>query len=658
MSPTPRWHRIGEIYHSAVPLSRSERAAYVTSACSGDSELQEEVESLLHADDSSGGFLEAAVFDLGLKILSDDGLTSDETEATSENRGPDELLGKTLDERYLIERQLGQGGVGKVYLARDLKLHNKHVVIKVLLEKSLKNEWVALKFRQEKEALARIDHPGVVGIVDTGELADGEPYIVMQYIDGISLRDAIKAQPEGIELERAASIIKQIGAALSAVHEKKIYHRDLKPENIMLQRLGRGEEQVKILDFGVAKVKESLIASSTMTGAMSAGTVFYMSPEQLRLHKASAVSDIYSLGVIAYEMVTGRRPFKAQTATHLAEMQRQGIRVKPADLCPLLSQEAEEIILRALAFEPQARYQNAAEFGDALSRALVNDEETVRQGLNPVPLPPTVVSVDPVLPSPATTPQTDKTIVTPFEPAQPHTFQQPVSHVEPEPLKKRWPLVVGGLVVIAALGLGAYWIISKRQSLFGNVTKTGPVNPASPRSLVYSLTVQKMRDGKPYKEPFESSGQEVFENGYKFRFNVSSPQSGYLYVFNEGAPEKDKTDFTIIYPTPLTNKGSAKLDPNQTVQTNWNAFAGETGTEHFWIVWSATAVTQLESARDEAFKNKEGAITDAAMVRNVKDFFAKHSDPKLETTKDTVKQQTDVRASGDLLVKQLELEHR
>jgi serine/threonine protein kinase len=226
----------------------------VTSACSGDSELQKEIESLLHADDSSGVFLEAPVFELGLKILSDDGFTSDETEAIID-QGPDKLLGKTLDERYLIERLLGHGGVGKVYLARDLKLHHKYVVVKVLLEKSLKNEWVALKFRQEKEALARIDHPGVVGIVDTGELADGELYIVMQYIDGISLREAIKAQPEGINVDRVASIIRQAGSALSAVHERNIYHRDLKPENIMLQPLGRGEEQVKILDFGVAKVK-------------------------------------------------------------------------------------------------------------------------------------------------------------------------------------------------------------------------------------------------------------------------------------------------------------------------------------------------------------------------------------------------------------------
>ncbi len=643
MSPTPRWHRIGEIYHSAVPLSRSERAAYVTSACSGDSELQEEVESLLHADDSSGGFLEAAVFDLGLKILSDDGLTNDETDAIIENRGPDELLGKTLDERYLIERQLGHGGVGKVYLARDLKLHNKHVVVKVLLEKSLKNEWVALKFRQEKEALARIDHPGVVGIVDTGELADGEPYIVMQYVDGISIREAIKAQPEGMDLDRAASIIKQAGSALSAVHERNIYHRDLKPENIMLQRVGHGEEQVKILDFGVAKVKESLIASSTVTDATSAGTVSYMSPEQLRLQKVSAASDIYSLGVIAYEIVTGRRPFKAQTAAHLAEMQREGIRVKPMDLCPLLSPDAEQIILKALTFEPQDRYQNAAEFGNALAHALINEQESVtvpgRSAESSSEMPP-------------------ETIATPFEPAVGHGSPRMVSSTPVDLIeqKRGWPKIAGALAFIAILLAGGL-ILIKRQSLFGNKPNTGGGNMAQ-RSLAYWLTVQKMRDGKPYQEPFQSSGQEVFENGYKFRLNMSSPQAGYLYVFNEGAPERDNTSFTVIYPTPLTNNGSAKLDANQTIQTNWNTFAGQTGTEQFWVIWSAAAVSQLEAARDDAFKSKEGAVTDAAMVRNVKEFLTKHSDPKPETTKDTLKQQTDVRASGELLVKLVELEHR
>lgn len=152
--------------------------------------------------------------------------------------------------------------------------------------------------------------------------------------------------------------------------------------------------------------------------------------------------------------------------------------------------------------------------------------------------------------------------------------------------------------------------------------------------------------------------QEIFENGYKFRLNVSSPQSGYLYVFNEGADEKTGMSFTIIYPTPATNKGSAKVDANQTMQTNWNTFSGQAGTEEFWIVWSALPLAQMEAARDAAFRNEEGALTDAAMVRTVREFLTKHSDPKPETTKDKMKQQTDVRASGELLVKLVELEHR
>src|SRR5215471_15068089 len=157
------------------------------------------------------------------------------------------LTGQLLDDRYQIDKELGHGGVGVVYLARDQKLHDKRVVIKVLLDKSLDNSWVVQKFQQEKEALARVDHPGVVGILDTGELSDGKPYLVMQYIDGVSLQSEIK--PDGTALEHAAEIIKQTGRALAAAHDRGIFHRDLKPENIMLQSYGGDDEQVKIIDF-------------------------------------------------------------------------------------------------------------------------------------------------------------------------------------------------------------------------------------------------------------------------------------------------------------------------------------------------------------------------------------------------------------------------
>src|SRR5437868_4679921 len=283
---------------------------------------------------------------------------------------PSNLIGQMLDERYFIESELGQGGVGAVYLARDRKLHDKRVVIKVLLDKSLQNSWVVQKFQQEKEALARVDHPGVVGILDTGELPDGKPYIVMQFIDGVTLRSQITQQ--GMPLDRAADIIKQIGRALGAAHDKGIFHRDLKPENIMLQSYGAAEEQIKIIDFGIAKLKDSIIAPSTMTGA-TAGTVSYMAPEQLSGRPTSAATDVFAFGAIAYELITGRKPFNPETGFELLEMQRRGVRVSPLDLRPASSFEANDLILRALNFEPSARFQTAREFGDALARSLTDD---------------------------------------------------------------------------------------------------------------------------------------------------------------------------------------------------------------------------------------------------------------------------------------------
>jgi hypothetical protein len=215
---------------------------------------------------------------------------------------------------------------------------------------------------------------------------------------------------------------------------------------------------------------------------------------------------------------------------------------------------------------------------------------------------------------------------------------------------------VTAVLMIGAM-TGGYWLISRNGGLFGEPANSRSASSSPHRTLTYSLTVQKMRNGLPYEDPFESSGQEIFENGYKFRLNVSSRQAGYLYVFNEGPPEKDQTSFTIIYPTPATNEGP-RLEQNQKMQTNWNTFSGEKGTERFWIIWSAAEVMPIEIARHEAFKNKEGAILDAEVARSLRAFLSEHSIPEPETTKDTAKQRTSARAGGDLLVKLLELEHR
>jgi serine/threonine protein kinase len=557
------------------------------------------------------------------------------------------LIGVTLDGRYSIQRELGQGGVGAVYLAGDRKLHDKPVVIKVLLEKSFQNSWVVQKFQQEKEALARVDHPGVVGILDTGELPDGKPYLVMQFIDGATLRSQIK--PEGISLERAAELMKQIGRALSAAHDKGIFHRDLKPENIMLQSYGGGEEQVKIIDFGIAKLKDSLVAPSTVTGA-TAGTVSYMAPEQLSGRPVSAAMDIYAMGAIAYELVTGRKPFNPETGFELLEMQRAGVRVKPSDLRPSLSEAACQIILRALSFDPKDRFQNARELGDALARALAEDTATFNQNrVDRAPIPSTQMATGENAPARQTADLSSKTLAARYEPAQVSTVDgsvYPAIETGDSTAGRRWLKVGISLVLLVAIAGGGV-TIWKRRSLLG----------AREQSLVYSLTVQKMRDGKPYQDEFGSSGQEIFENGWKFRVNLASPQEGYLYLLNEGPAAGDAVTYNLLFPEAKTNNGSPRVTADQKLQTAWMRFDDHQGTEKFWVVFSKSPVKELEAVTNRVNDVDQGEIKDATQARGVRDFLQKHSSPQPEVTKDSAKKQTVVNGKGDVLVNFIELEH-
>ncbi len=556
------------------------------------------------------------------------------------------LIGHTIDERYVIESAIGQGGVGAVYLARDRKLHDKRVVIKALLDSSLQNEWVVQKFQQEREALARVDHPGVVGVLDTGELPDGKAYLVMQFIDGVTLRSQVK--PEGMPLSRAAEIIKQIGRALSAAHERGIFHRDLKPENIMLQNFGRGEEQVKIIDFGIAKLKDSLVAPSTVTGA-TAGTVAYMAPEQLSGKTISAATDIFALGAIAYEIVTGRKPFNPETGFELLEMQRNGVRVQPVDLRPALSPEANEVILRALSFVPAERFQTARDFGDVLAQTL--DEESDTLGHNSaahVPATQLATSANP--PARQTGDLSSKTIAGRFEPAKVDTLKQPafIAEVAADARPSGLGMKIGvALVLLLVIGAVAGILVWKRDAIFGG----------RERSLTYSLTVQKMRDDRPFQSEFESSGQEIFENGWKFRMNVDSQQDGYLYLLNEGPASANSSTYNVLFPESKTNSGSPRVTAGQKLQTDWMRFDEQQGTEKFWMVWSASPVKELEAVTEAANDRDLGEIKDAAKAKAVRDFLNQHAAPKPEVTKDSAKKQSVVKGKGDVLVSAIDLEH-
>ena len=271
-----------------------------------------------------------------------------------------------LSNRYQLERQLGRGGFGVVYLALDRQLHSKHVVVKILITSFDDEKWRRKKFEQEIEALARINHPNVVLVTDTGETADGRPYLVMEYIEGVTLRSILKARR--MEFAEIADVARQVASALTAAHDAGVFHRDLKPANIMLQALDQSEQCAKLIDFGIARLTrpEDLFESSAN---ILAGTVPYMAPEQLN-GKPCPASDIYSLGVIVYEMVTGRRPFEAETPIQLYAMQQVGAFEKPVDLRPGFPPKAQHTILKALAFSPEERHKRARDFGNELAAAL------------------------------------------------------------------------------------------------------------------------------------------------------------------------------------------------------------------------------------------------------------------------------------------------
>ncbi|MBV8706945.1 MAG: protein kinase, partial [Acidobacteriaceae bacterium] len=277
-----------------------------------------------------------------------------------------------LKGRYLLGPELGRGGFAITYLATDLEVASRKVVVKVLNERRADNSWALKKFRSEMEALARIDHPNVVSVIDFGQRENGKPFLVMQYIPGHSLRHSIPRS--GLPLEQVAHIVKQTGRALSAAHDAGVCHRDLKPENIMVQNATDGEDQIKLIDFGIASVEQ---IDATSPSSSTVGTYVYMAPEQFK-GKSSQASDIYQMGVLAYELVTGIVPFRAPSLGDLALQKSEGIKVLPQDLRPDLPEAAQEIILKALALNPSERYQSAREFGDALATALVSvDWETM-----------------------------------------------------------------------------------------------------------------------------------------------------------------------------------------------------------------------------------------------------------------------------------------
>jgi len=280
----------------------------------------------------------------------------------------DPLLGHTLDDKYRLDEQLGVGGMGTVYRARHL-LIDRPVAVKVLNPRFVEDEAARTRFQREARAAGRLQHTNAVTVTDYGQTQDGYVYIVMELLEGRTLRD-ILAKEAPLEAARSVSLMLQVSAAVAAAHEAGIIHRDLKPANIFIVQRAEVPSVVKVLDFGIAKLaaeslEEDEIKALTQVGAMI-GTPRYMSPEQCDGAELTPAADVYSLGVILYEMLTGAVPFSGSTPLAIAMKHTSEEPRRPREFVASIPPALEDVVLHALEKRPQDRPGNAAEFRQEL----------------------------------------------------------------------------------------------------------------------------------------------------------------------------------------------------------------------------------------------------------------------------------------------------
>jgi eukaryotic-like serine/threonine-protein kinase len=338
------WSRIKEIVDEAIRRGPEERPGYLDEACGGSDSIRREVESLLSSFEKADGFMAAPAFEAVTEQIHtlNDGM----------------VIG-----HYEILRKLGEGGMGVVYLGRDTKL-DRSVAIKVLNKRYERHEDNVRRFVREAKAASALNHPNILTIYEIGEI-DGSQYIVSEYIEGRTLREIIKSAT--LDLRTVLDIARQIASALAAAHKARIVHRDLKPENVIV----RDDGYVKVLDFGLAKLipeNESGVWTEEISGrhdstasGMILGTVNYMSPEQAKGEKVDERTDIFSLGVVLYEMISGKRPFEgnstAESFANLINGQPEPLDARP----PGVPVQLQLVVTKTLRKDREDRYQTMQE---------------------------------------------------------------------------------------------------------------------------------------------------------------------------------------------------------------------------------------------------------------------------------------------------------
>jgi len=348
-----RWQQLEGLYDAAMELPVAERAEFAHDACAGDEELRRDLMGLLSAEQNVGDFMESPALEVAAK-----GIAQDESAVT-----PSHLIGRKLGP-YTIEHLLGAGGMGQVYLAHDSKL-KRQVALKVLPSHFVSDPERVRRFEREARAVSALNHPNLITIYDIG-VSSGVHFIATEFVLGKTVRDLID---DGLKMKNALAIATQVAEGLGAAHNAGILHRDIKPENIMV----RPDGYVKVLDFGLAKLGEQVATdpsrpSSQTEPGLLMGTLAYMSPEQAAGEPVDQRADIWSLGIVLYEMMTGSSPTKRANRVETLRAILSKDPLAPKDSNPALPMELDHILSKALEKDPELRYQTASDFRADLKR--------------------------------------------------------------------------------------------------------------------------------------------------------------------------------------------------------------------------------------------------------------------------------------------------
>jgi serine/threonine-protein kinase len=363
------YRRAGSLFEQLCQLPDGARAAALDSACAGNAELRAQVEHLLEADSNAGSnsFLERHAMEDAARLLAPD---------AAELPDPGTVIGN-----YRLGPRIAAGGMGAVYEGQDLRL-KRPVAVKVLPAPfAAEGAEQVKRFKQESRAASLLNHPNIVSIFDA-DVDKGYYYIAMELIEGKTLRQLIVSEPERLDSQTILDLISQTASALSAAHQAGIVHRDIKPENIML----RPDGFVKVLDFGLAKLHEpdnkpaGEVSNLRTRPGLLAGTIQYLSPEQVAAKPVDARSDLFSLGVVAYELATGVRPFDGPTDGAVYDAILNRAPAPPSSVRPTLGGELDDLILRALDKDLELRFQTAADMRSSCKRLR---RDSSRSGMQP-----------------------------------------------------------------------------------------------------------------------------------------------------------------------------------------------------------------------------------------------------------------------------------